>query len=60
MSIHLSKGEVKSILSGLDIERDRLRIELSGEHESAYESGEYQQLVNLQDKLIAYLESIPY
>ena len=60
MSIHLSRNEIKTILSGLDTERERLIDDCMFVAIDIGEDEDYQSLVNLQDKLIAYLESLPY
>jgi hypothetical protein len=52
----LNRKEIRHILEGLDVVRERMRedtsVDLGGD--------EYKELVRLQDRLIAALEALPY
>ncbi len=61
-NINLTRSELRTILRGLNLERECLRTELlfEGKTENLLDEPEYDELVTLQDKLLAVLDKMTY
>lgn len=61
-NVYLTRSELRTVLRGLNLERECLRTELldEGEVKNLLDVPEYDELVTLQDKLIDALERMPY
>lgn len=58
---NLTRSELKMILEGLHLVRAGLRKELQEEGvEFLFTVDEYKSLVNLQEKVLVYLDKMPY
>ena len=61
-NISLTRSELRTILRGLNLERECLRTDLleEGKVKNLLDVPEYDELVTLQDKLIDALDRMPY
>ena len=61
-NISLTRSELRTILRGLNLERECLRTELlaEGNVKRLLDVPEYDELVELQDKLLNRLDMMPY
>ena len=61
-NISLTRSELRTILRGLNLERECLRTELlaEGKVKNLLDVPEYDELVELQDKLLNRLDMMPY
>jgi hypothetical protein len=61
-NISLTRSELRTILRGLNLERECLRSELldEGKVKNLLDVPEYDELVTLQDKLLNHLDAMTY
>ena len=61
-NVNLTRSELRTVLRGLNLERECLRTDLleEGKVKNLLDVPEYDELVTLQDKLIDALDRMPY